>query len=282
MVDFCIASSGRSLQEYGGEGQHIGSVQIILVDSKERNVSFEELVVMWEKATGSIPGAEAVSYEGMEAGPPGKAIEIWLQGQDMDKLLEASNDLQHKLRQYEGVYQVQTDFRPGKNEMRLSLKPEARTLGITVQDLAGQVYAGYFGEEAVRLQRGRDDLRVRVRYTKEERSRVSELRNVRIRTPEGHEVPLYSIANVEYGPGYSTITRTDSMRRVAVTAEVNKELANSEKISRNLEMSYYKQLTDKFQGVYISTQGQKKDSADSVKSLQAGFPLQLPCYGHPV
>ena len=83
-----------------------------------------------------------------------------------------------------------------------------------MEDLARQVYAGYYGDEALRLQRGRDDVRVKVRYTADERSRVSDLEQVRIRTAGGFEVPLLSVADVTFTPGYSTITRTDGMRRV--------------------------------------------------------------------
>src|SRR5690606_19674527 len=102
-------------------------------------------------------------------------------------------------------------------------------------DLARQVNAGYFGEEAFRLQRGRDDIRVRVRYTAEERSQIAELEGRRIRTPQGQEVPLHSVAHIEYGAGLSAIKRTDGMRRVAVTAEVNTNKANTDVIVSDME-----------------------------------------------
>ncbi len=102
-------------------------------------------------------------------------------------ILAATNDLLERLHRFDGVYQIRSDFSPGKNEIRFTLKPEARTLGLTVDDLARQIYAGYYGDEVVRLQRGRDDVRVRVRYTADERSRISDLDNVRIRTLSGHE-----------------------------------------------------------------------------------------------
>ena len=126
--------------------------------------------------------------------------------------------------------------------MRLRLKPEARPLGLTVEDLARQVYAGYYGDEALRLQRGRDDVRVKVRYTADERSRISDLEQVRIRTARGFEVPLMSVADVTFAPGYSTITRTDGMRRVAVSAGVDTKRANANEIFAELSASYFPEL----------------------------------------
>ena len=107
------------------------------------------------------------------------------------------------------LYQVRSDFSFGKNEMRLKLKPEARALGLTVDDLARQVNAGVFGTQALRLQRGPDDIRVKVRYTTKERSTLSSILKASIRTPEGYEIPLRSVAEVQYALGYSTIIRTD-------------------------------------------------------------------------
>ena len=91
----------------------------------------------------------------------------------MADITSAAEQLQEKLRSYSGVVQIRSDNTPGKNEFRLTLKPEARSLGLTVEDLALQVNAGFYGREAFRVQRGQDDIRVKVRYTLEERSRVT-------------------------------------------------------------------------------------------------------------
>ncbi|HPG68428.1 MAG TPA: efflux RND transporter permease subunit, partial [Candidatus Hydrogenedentes bacterium] len=176
---------------------------------------------------------------------------------------------------YEGVSQVEHDFRPGKNEVRFKLKPHAHALGLTVSDLAHQVFAGYFGEEALRLQRGRDDIRVRVRYPIEERSRLSELNAVRIRTPRGFEVPLRSVADVSYGPGYAGITRTNGLRRIQVDAEVDYARANPTEITNDLQTNCFPGLRAKHPGVMMSLQGAKRDTAESMNSLFIGFPLAL-------
>jgi multidrug efflux pump subunit AcrB len=157
----------------------------------------------------------------------------------------------------------------------LSLKPEARTLGLTVDDLARQMYAGYYGDEALRLQRGRDDIRVKVRYTAEERSRLSDLDRVRIRTATGVEVPLMSVADVAFAPGYSTITRTDGMRRVAVSAGVDTHKANANEIFAELSAHYFPDLKNRYPGVYVALQGEQKKMRESFGSLIIGFPLAV-------
>jgi multidrug efflux pump subunit AcrB len=266
---------------------HTGSVRVELLESADRGVHSKVLMDRWQEIIGKAPGAVSLSIEGMEGGPPGKPIEIWIQGQNMDQILLAADQAVKRLQKFEGVSQIQSDFRPGKNEIRFALKPEARTMGLTVADLARQLNAGFFGEEAMRLQRGRDDIRVRVRYPEAERKRLSDLENVRIRTPQGHELPLSAVADLKYGPGYAGITRTDGMRRVAVTADVNTEIANTEEIVNTLAYghpqgarfaegpSFFDELRQQYPGIRVALEGEKRDSAESLGSLMVGFPLAL-------
>ena len=256
-------------------GNHLGAVRVELLESQRRGIFFEDLAAHWEEEVGSIPGVISLTVSGMETGPPGAAIEVWLQGHDMEALKRAAEDLKDELATYDGVYQIQDDYRPGKNELKFSLKREARVLGLTVADLARQVHAGYFGEEAFRLQRGRDDIRVRVRYTATERSQIAELEQRRIRTPQGYEVPLHSVANIEYGSGLTNIKRTDGMRRIAVTAEVNTSKANTDEIVADMEKEYFKELKAAYPGLVVDFQGEKKKSQESLGSLAITFPVAL-------
>jgi len=262
-------SQGRS------RGPHLGSVRVTMPPSEDRGIHSKKITALWEKEIGIIPGAILLGIEGDEAGPPGKPIEIWLQGHDMDQILAAADDLVARLREFKGVSQVASDFRPGKNEIRFHLKPEARALGLTVRDLASQVYAGFYGQEALRLQRGRDDIRVRVRYPLDERRQLSELDHVRVRTPLGGEVPLKSVADLSYGPGYASITRTDGLRRVAVSAEVDTEVANTKEIVDELSAGFFGELRQRYRGLSISAEGFKRDTQESLNSLYVGFPLAL-------
>ncbi|MGQ9669128.1 MAG: efflux RND transporter permease subunit [Desulfosoma sp.] len=266
---------GQTLGQTPAHGPHYGAIQAILLDSEERGIHSKDIMVAWEKETGPIAGAKSLTFEGMETGPPGAPIEVWIQGENMDHIVAASKELMERLHRFDGVYQIRSEYAAGKRELRLRLKPEAHTLGLTVDDLARQIYAGYYGEEALRIQRGRDDLRIKVRYTDQERKDLSRLDQVRIRTPKGAQVPLRSVAFVEYAPGYAVITRTDGMRRVAVSAAVDSDRANANEILQDLSANFFPDLEKRYPGLRIALQGEKKKMRESLSSLKVGFPLAL-------
>ncbi len=274
MVKHVFSLTGSTISDEQPErGNHLGSVRVELLGTEFRGIHSNRIMAEWNEEIGLLPGATALSIIGMEAGPPGAPIEVWMQGEDLEMLTSAADKLVEELNTYEGVYQVQSDFRPGKNEMRFSLKPEARTLGLTTADLANQVYAGFFGEEAVRVQRGREDVRIRVRYPEQEREDITTLEDVRIRTPQGNEVPLLSVADVTYSPGYSTINRTDGLRRVAVTAEVS-DTANADEIYADLE-PFFAQLQADYPRMLLSVQGDKRTQRETFGPLAVTGPLAM-------
>ncbi|MFO7749931.1 MAG: efflux RND transporter permease subunit [Desulfobacteraceae bacterium] len=256
-------------------GPNAGMVQAILLESEERGIHSKEITAAWEKETGPIPGAETLSFEAMSPGGQGAPLAFWIQGKNMDNVLAAADRLMARLETFDGVYQIASDFSPGKKELRLELKPFARHLGITVADLASQVNSAYYGNEALRVQRGEDDIRVKIRYTAEERSSLESLESMRIRTPGGEEVFLGSVAAMHFQPGYSAITRTNGMRRVSVSASVNTKKANTNEIFAELETSFLKQLESRFPDLTVVLQGDKKRSRESFSSLLIGFPLAL-------
>jgi len=275
LIENRLALVGQTLSDLPDIGPHYGSVQAILLESERRGIHTKDLMIKWEKEIGVIAGVKSLTFTGLQHGPPGDPIEIWLQGHNMDDILAAADDLMERLRKFEGVYQVRSDFSLGKNELRLELKPEAQTLGLTVDDLARQIYAGFYGDEAIRLQRGRDDVRVKVRYTADERRSISDFEQVRIRTMAGHEVPLRSVANISFSPGYSTITRTDGMRRVKVSAGVDTNKANANEIFSELSANYFPQLKHKYPALHVALQGEQKKMRESFDSLYVGFPLAV-------
>ncbi len=266
---------GQTLENVPRMGPHLGSAQTTLLPSERRGIHAKDLMVAWEKEIGPIPGVKSLIIEGYNAGPPGSPIEVWIQGHEMDEILAAADDLKKWLSQFDGVYQIRSDYAPGKNEMQLSLKPEARTLGLTVDDLARQVYAGYFGDEAVRLQRGRDDIRVKVRYTMDERRRLTSLEHMRVRTPQGHEVPLTSVADITFAPGYATIVRTDGMRRVTVSADVDTSRANANEIFAAFKTGFLKEIKNRYPRLRMALQGEQKKAREALTSLFIGFPLAM-------
>jgi multidrug efflux pump subunit AcrB len=215
----------------------LGAVQAILLDSELRGVHTKDLMVAWEKEIGAIPGVKSLTFEGMEAGPPGAPIEVWLQGNDMPDILAASDRPHGPAAQIRRGLSDPQRFLARQERIAPGLKPEARTLGVTVEDLARQVYAGYYGDEACGCSAAGTTSGSRC-ATPPTNAAGFRPRAVRIRTPR-REVPLLSVADIQIAPGYSTITRTDGMRRVAVSAGVDTNPANANEIFASWSASFF-------------------------------------------
>lgn len=258
-----------------GSGPHAGMVQAILLDSENRGIHSKEILFEWEKNIGAIPGVESLTFQALGPGHRRPPLAFELQHERLDILVAATGRLKEKLTEFKGVYQVKSDLNQGKKELRFSLKPEARTLGLTVADLASQVKAGFYGNEAQRLQRGEHDVRVKIRYTRPERSSMEDLESVHIRTPANALVPLLSVANIEYAPGFSTIRRTDGKRTVTVTGYVNTKLANANEIFADMNNGFLRELSATYPDLVVILKGDKKRSRESFSSLKKGFPVAV-------
>ena len=275
---YAVAGQTRGGNDPSGGARpqpNYGFMEVELLSSERRGIHYEELNRMWGEEVGVIAGALAQNFRVEEQGPPGSPIDVGLRGPDLNNLIQARDLLKEKLATYDGVYQIDDNYRLGNNELQFSLKPEGRTMGLTVADLARQVYAGYFGEEAVRLQRGRDDVRVRVRYTAEERSKFSDIENVRVRTPDGREVPLFSVADVKYTKGPSTILRSDGLRQINVTTEVDPGTITAGEVLGELEREFLPELQARFPHLTYRFEGPQTDSRDAFGGLAIGFPVAL-------
>jgi multidrug efflux pump subunit AcrB len=200
------------------QGDTGGQLVIELTKSEERSITTYELNDLLRERVGVIAGAKELRFSSA-AGPGGGApIEFKLSGTRVDALEAAATELMAHLQTYEGVYDINSSINAGSQEVRMAIRPEAEALGLTQADLGRQVRQAFFGEEAQRVQRGRDDIRVMVRYPIEERRSMQDLANMRIRTPDGAEVPFGEVADVVIGTAYAAINREDRQRTVTVTA----------------------------------------------------------------
>jgi len=225
--------------------------------------------------TGDIPDALALSFGTPEISPGGAPIEVRLISDNFTDLRQAADRVKAELATYPGVLDIQDDFRAGKMEVQLALKPAGRVMGLTLADLAQQVRQGLFGAEAVRLQRGRDDVRVMIRYPAAERHALGDLESIRIRTPDGHQVPFVEVAAASISRGYAVIKHNNRRRVVTVTADVDTNVANAEKILTDLKTRFLPPLLSSYEGMQYSFEGQHQETQRSVKSLYRGFVLAL-------
>ena len=206
---------------------------------------------------------------------PGEDIDVQLAGPDVEVLRAAAGSIKDRLAGYPGVYDISDSFRSGKEEMKLGIKPAAEILGLTLQDLGRQVRQAFYGEEAQRIQRDRDDVRVMVRYPRGGRRSLGDLTNMRIRTPDGGEVPFSQVATVEPGRGFAAIKRVDRNRAVNVTAAVDPAVTSAAQVVVDLETRVLPEVLERHAGVFYSLQGAQAEVADGVGGLQRGFTLAL-------
>jgi multidrug efflux pump subunit AcrB len=173
------------------------------------------------------------------------------------------------------VEDIKDNYTRGKQELKLKLKPEARTLGVTEKDLALQVRAAFYGAEALRLQIGRNEVKVMVRYPEQDRKNLWELETMRIRTPDGGEIPLNRAAKVLEGRGFSEINRTDRKRMINVTASVDSSKANAAEILADLKQGILIELENDYPGLVFDLVGEEKERREVMGSMKDGFLLAL-------
>ena len=259
-----------------GPGQsNMAEVAIELAPLAERNnLSAKVVANRWREYTGSIPDAVKLAFDAsmFSAGAP---FEVELKGKDVDRLREAAEELKGELGRFDGMFDISDSFRSGKQEIQLSLLPEARNLGLTLNDLATQVRNAFYGAQAQRVQRGEDDVRVMVRFPEAERKSIGSLEDMYIRTPDGNQVPFYSVAKFEIKRGYSTINRIDGRRTVSVSADVDRGVVAPEEILASVQTSVFPSLTEKYPDVDILLGGEQMERFSSMNALLIGFVFSL-------
>lgn len=260
----------------GDKGGHCGEVWLEMVSSEKRpEVSVNTVLNKWRSLVGEIPGVETLTFSTLEGGPAGNPIEIQLAGKDFNQLRKAADELKGEIETYPGTLDITDDFRPGKAEQRVHIREGARSVGVAMSDIAGQLRQAFYGEEAVRIQRGRDDVKVMVRYTERDRRSVSGIEEMRIRTLGGQEVPMEAVAEIKYGRAYSVIRRVDRKRVITVISDIDESRANASKIVADLTADFLPKLTDRYSGLKYDLEGQEKRTRESLDSLKKGFVLAL-------
>ena len=265
-----VIQSGPMGSTASAQGDYLGEVDLELLPSDQRTVSAEQIANRWRERVGQIPGAVEVSIEhDLVAGR--KAIDLQLSGADLGEVREVAETVKSRLVEYAGVFDVSDTYRAGKPEIELALTAEGEALGLTLQGLGRQVRQGFFGEEAQRVQRNRDDVRVMVRYPLGDRRSLGDLERMRVRTPEGDEVPFSTVATGSMGRGPAAITRIDRQRSINVQAEIDASITTSGQIIDALEEQFLPNLMAQYPGVTYSFEGDEAEFAESMDGLVKGF-----------
>jgi len=251
-----------------------------LVKPEQRELSAYDIEKMWRDKIGEVPGTKELRFfAGTNAGG-GAALEFQLTGRNDVQLEAAAQAIQDKLAEYDGVYDIRNSFSRGSQEIKVAIKPEAEVLGLTLSDLARQVRQAFYGEEAQRIQRGRDELKVMVRYPKESRLSISDLEDMWIRTPQGDQVPFYQVADISLGQGFSSITRVNQKRSISISADIDSEKVQSRKVIEEMNNESIPEILANFPTVQYGMEGASKEQADFLRQLGfAGLGALFLIYG---
>jgi multidrug efflux pump subunit AcrB len=253
---------------------HLGEVSLELLGGDARPVSAKEVAQRWRELAPPVPGAEELVFASalFSVGDP---IDVRLASADEEQLIAAAGRLKQHLSEYPGVIDISDSFREGKREIKLSLLPSAEPLGLTLDDLSRQVRQAFYGEEAQRIQRGRDDVRVMVRYPRDQRRSLDDLENLRIRTPDGGEVPFYAVARADRGRGYASIKRTDRKRVIDVTADVDLTKTTANEVMADLLPNYLPGLLADYPGLSYDLGGEQREQRKTVSSVARTYTFAL-------
>ncbi len=264
------------------DGSHVATVAVQLVPAGQRTVRSSEVINRWRAKVPKIIGTELLSFGSRSMGPGGKKIEFKLLAAEsgIPYLAQAAEECKAYLASKVGVTDIEDDDRAGKYEFSLKLNEQGRALGLDEQTLANSIRGGYFGEEVMRLQRGRNEVKLMVRYPKSERNSLAALEDVKIRDAENVERALADVADIEYSRAPSEINRLDGKRAITITADVDRESnVTSTEIVAEMKSDFFPAFLRKFeqQGgtLFVDWEGDQQETADSISSMMTGLGIAL-------
>jgi multidrug efflux pump subunit AcrB len=256
-------------------GSHLVGMMVFLVPADQRDFSGGTFANEWRESIGSIPGLESLTFKA-ETGPTGGApIDIQLTHRSRPILEAAAQELAESLSHYGGVTDIDDGVSKGKPQMSFRIKPEAQSLGLNAMDLARQVRGAFYGVEALRQQRGRNEVKVMVRLPEEERRQYFTVEQLVLQTEQGGEITLAEAADIEPGHAYTEIKRRDGRRIVAVTADVDDQISNANTIVGEITANELVALTKKYPGLNYSLEGEQASQQESLSALSVGFALAM-------
>ncbi len=280
-----IRSSREIIEKHGGKTlvdavfssiqDNIVETRMYLTPPDVRPISTAQVTDLWRNQTGIIPGLKSIKFESDAGGPgSGSAISVELTHQRMDLLEKASTELADALRFYSNVTDIDDGFSPGKQQIDFTVKPEARSLGLDAREVARQVRHAFYGAEALRQQRDRNEVKVMVRFPLQERISEYSLEEMVIKAPNGSEILLSDAVTITRGRAYTDINRRQGRRIVTVTADVNPR-SQTGQVLESLRSEYLPGLQKKYPGLTFSFEGRQADQRESMQSLFRGLLMAL-------
>lgn len=265
------AQGGGPLGNSGfSPSENTGQVQIELIPFGTRRMSAAEIERAWREDLGVIEGVERLTFAGTIGGF-GADIEFELAHADENNLIEAANALKLEVGRLPGANQIEDSFDLGKRQLLFELTDAGRAAGLTPSDVARQVRQTYFGDEVQRIQRGREEVRVFVRYPEEARQSLQTLNTLRIRLPDGGSAPLYTVAKTTESRAYSSINRIDGRRIVTVTADIDEAISTPNIANQQLLNDTLPKLEETYPGLKWAQAGSSREQSEDLASIAQAF-----------
>jgi multidrug efflux pump subunit AcrB len=245
------------------------------IAAEERTTLIDDFIDAWREEVGDLAEPITMVYKQPTMGPGGRAIEIRMMDDDLHTLKSASLEVQAYLNEFSGVYGVLDDMRMGKEEVLVKLRPGAETYGVTGQLIANQLRAAYFGQTADEIQLGVENIEIEVRLNKEQAGNLHTLENFPIIMPDGSQIPLASIATLDFQRNYVRIQRINGLRTLSVFGDVHASQVSSSEILAQFRSELAPELQKKYPSLRFDFEGEAKDTAETGQSMGTGFMLGL-------
>ncbi len=270
-VSITVGETAQLFDPLGGDAVevpsgHVGSVEFKLPELASRDFTSTEFQNLWREETGTLSGVRSLAFSAGALGL-GLPVHLELSHPETERLARIADEVVAGLESMGGVYDVRTSHDEGVRELQLELKPAARTLNLTLDHFARQVRAAFFGSEALRVQRGREEMRVYVRLPEEQRDSPADIEDYLVRTPQGSEVPLGQVAHVRLARSPTTINRLDERRVITVTASIDNTVVTGQGVNSNLERNLLARLGEEHPGFTYSQGGEQRQQQEVNASL---------------
>lgn len=261
-------NKNRSANE---QGAHVATVSVDLLDAEIRNARFDDIKNTWSEYIGTVPDVLSIIMTEPAIGPSGLPIDIRLKSKEYDGLKQPSLDMQNWLKQFNGVFYVIDDMRPGKPELNITMREEARSLGISAAMVADQLRTAFYGKISTEIQRGEESFEIFVRFSESDRNSVADLDYFFITLPDGKQVPIDTVANIDKGRGWAHIGRVDRQYTVNIEGDLDQNKVNAAQIINKMQKEFLPAFKDTYPDIDVSITGQSEEAAITAQSMKRGF-----------
>jgi len=273
-----IEQSKGMFVDVGAGGSHNMDMRVYLTDPELRPLNTAEFTRQWRAKVGPLVGVDAVHFQADRGGPGGgdKGLTLELSHSNIGVLDRAGRELSKILASFEGIKDVDDGYQPGKRQLDFTVKPEAQALGLTARGIANQIRHSFYGAEALRQLRGRNEVKTMVRLPEAQRASEYDIENIILMTPGGGEVPLMDAVDIKQGQAYTQIERNNGRRVIEVSAETENQ-GDASPVMKTLRAEIMPQLMRQYPGLVWNFEGRQADMQESIQTLIVGLLLALFC-----